>query len=428
MDVPSLSRRRLLILDDDPLTGQTMKSIAERVGLEVRYTSSPADFFRTVAEWRPTHIALDLVMPEMDGIQVIQQLALLRCQSAIILTSGVGSRVLEAARRLADEHGLTITGVLAKPFTLADLRQLLLEDAPLKTPTKARSVAPRWRPTPSDLRQALADRAIVPFYQPKIVCATGALAGFETLARWQHPQYGVVDPSFFVAIAEDAGLVDDLTLSIAEQALQWFAPLCNPSLSNDYARSAPLVGLNLHLGINISVRSLNNAALFHQISEMCRRFGVTPEHLSFELTESSAMDDPVASLKLLTRLRMQGFHLALDDFGTGFSSMLQLVRLPFSEIKIDKSFVSASSRSQESRTVVRSIVDLGRSLGLFCTAEGVEDLDTLSYLRMIGCDLAQGHVIAPPMSGEAARRWIERHAPSLSGKALPITPDEDSPA
>src|SRR5690606_7193943 len=135
------------------------------------------------------------------------------------------------------------------------------------------------------------------------------------------------------------------------------------------------------------------------------RHGLTPEHLVLELTETSAMQDPVASLDMLTRLRMKGFQLSIDDFGTGYSSMVQLVRLPFSEIKLDKSFVMTARKSQESRTVIKSIVDLGKSLGLKSTAEGIEDDETLSYLREIGCDAAQGYLIARPLAAEQAIRW-----------------------
>jgi EAL domain-containing protein (putative c-di-GMP-specific phosphodiesterase class I) len=122
------------------------------------------------------------------------------------------------------------------------------------------------------------------------------------------------------------------------------------------------------------------------------------------------MDNPVMTLDLLTRLRMKGFQLSIDDFGTGYSSMLQLVRLPFSEIKVDKSFVTTATRSTESRVVVESIIALGSSLGLRVVAEGVEDAETMQYLREAQCDLAQGYFIARPMPGEAVWEWLENDA------------------
>ncbi len=407
-----------MILDDDPLIGQTITSIATLAGLEARYTAHSAEFFRVVEEWSPTHIALDLVMPEMDGVQVIQDLALRGCRAAIIITSGVGARVLDAAGRLAAEHGLNIIGVLAKPFTPARLRQLLLSDVPVAPGSSAPVAGPgvgcasAALPDAEDLRQALRSGAIVPYYQPKVVCATGVLAGFEVLARWRHPERGIIHPARFIPLAEANGLIDDLTLHVTEQALRWFAPLCAASKGNgaDAARVSSALGAGLQLAVNISARTLSNTALFDEVRKQCWRLDIAAERLSFELTESSAMDDPVASLDLLTRLRMQGFHLALDDFGTGFSSMVQLVRLPFSELKIDKSFVMTAMHSEESRTVTRFIVDLGRSLGLRCTAEGVEDVHILAYLQAIGCDLAQGYAIARPMSGDAALRWMQQRA------------------
>ena len=127
------------------------------------------------------------------------------------------------------------------------------------------------------------------------------------------------------------------------------------------------------------------------------------------------MVDPILSLDLMTRFRVKGFRLPLDEFGTGYSSIVQLVRLPFSEIKVDKSFVMQAQDSIESRTVIKSIVDLGHSLGLLVTAEGIEDVETLNYLTSLGCDLAQGYFIARPMSGEATHVWAaKRHLEPLA--------------
>jgi EAL domain-containing protein (putative c-di-GMP-specific phosphodiesterase class I)/ActR/RegA family two-component response regulator len=401
------AQRRLLILDDDPMTGETMRRIAEFAGVEVHFTPDPDRFFSLLHQWQPTHIALDLVMPAMDGVQVMAQLAQLACRAKIIITSGVGSRVLDAAGRSAVEHGLNIVGVLAKPFSPAQLRQLLAE------PPSPATVLPPPVPPPvppditlADLGRGLAAREFELLYQPKVNCATGLLEGVEALVRWAHPRYGLVPPLRFIPLAERHGLIDPLTEQVVEQALGWFGRLwADGDMGIEYRD-------RLMLSINISARTLGNGALFDRVQARCEAQGIDPTRLIFELTETSAMDDPVASLDLLTRLRMSGFHLSIDDFGTGFSSMLQLVRLPFSEIKVDKSFVMTAMTSQESRTVVKFIVDLGHSLGLRCTAEGVEDAETLAFLTAIGCDLAQGYYIGRPMAGEAFWAWLaaRRHA------------------
>ncbi len=414
---------RLLILDDDPLTGQTIQRIAEFAGLEVHFTTEPIEFFRILGEWNPTHIALDLIMPEMDGVQVITELARRRCQARIIITSGVGSRVLDAAGRSAAEHGLNIAGVLSKPFSPDSLRRLLAEtpdsnqanDSATSVPAMRNATSRQFEVTETELRRALDNGEFYLVYQPKVECATGVLAGFEALVRWAHPNQGLIPPDRFIPVAEASGLIGALTDQVLSQGLTWFAPLCHAASNSGVLPNQDLIlTLNLTLSVNISAKTLNDAQLIEKVSERCRILGIKPARLIFELTETSAMDDPVASLDRLTRLRMRGFNLSIDDFGTGFSSMLQLVRLPFSEIKVDKSFVMTAQQSQESRTVIKSIVDLGHSLGLQATAEGVEDSATLDYLRQIGCDLAQGYFIARPMPGDAVPEWLVQHEEVLA--------------
>jgi diguanylate cyclase (GGDEF)-like protein len=414
---------RLLILDDDVMTGQTMQSIAEFAGLEVRSTTAHEDFFSAVQGWRPDVIALDLVMPGMDGVEVMKALAERRCRARIIITSGVGSRVLEAAARSAAEHGLDVAGVLAKPFLPAALREQLTRALNVdRTAVPAPPGAPVRRESGTideyDLDRAIGHDEVFMVYQPKLHCRSGALAGFEALARWHHPELGVVPPDRFVALAEHTGRMDALTRKVFAQALDWFADLHNGVGAGETRPLSSQTLANLTLSVNVSAVSLDNVELFDWLEERCRTCGVTPDRLILELTETSAMDDSVASLDMMTRLRMKGFQLSIDDFGTGFSSMLQLVRLPFSEIKVDKSFVQTSAVSEESRAVVRSVVDLGRSLGLQTTAEGVEDADTLDYLRRIGCDLAQGFFIAPPMSGIEVLPWARNHDASRESLRL----------
>lgn len=406
-----MAAKRLLILDDDPMTGQTIQRIAEFAGVDVRFTLEPKEFFQLFDTWQPTHIALDLVMPEMDGVQVMGRLAALNCQAKIIITSGVGGRILDAAGRSAVEHGLNIVGVLAKPFSPANLRELLAEDGkhPSPSPQAPTPSRPPFQPAPltgEDIELALLQQEFQVVYQPKVACQSGALAGFEALVRWHHPSRGIISPMDFIPLSEKLGLIDDITEQVINHALGLMAILgLGEGFCSDVALP-PDIRSSLKLAINISAKTISNVSLFDRIAQNCHDFGIDPHQFIFELTETSAMDDPVASLDLLTRLRMQGFHLSIDDFGTGFSSMLQLVRLPFSEIKVDKSFVMTAMQSQESRTVVKFIVDLGHSLGLTCTAEGVEDAKTLLYLKDAGCDLAQGYHIARPMTVEAIKTWV----------------------
>ena len=389
--------RRLLILDDEEAVGRTLGFVAEEIGFEVRAFTRPAEFFAALDAWQPTHIAIDLVMPEMDGIEAMRLLAERGCQASIIITSGVGSRVLDSARRTATEQGLREVNAISKPFSRDVLRRLLSggrgRSSAHLTAAGAQHVD-AFVITEEQLRNGLEQQQLKLAYQPKIDCSSGALAGFEALVRWAPTPSLLILPDQFVPLAESSGLIKLLTEQVCDQALRWFAQSFTSS--------------TLTLSINFSAKNLADTHLAEWISELCRQHGVDPARVILELTESSAMDDPVKSLALLTRLRMQGFQLSIDDFGTGFSSLVQLVRLPFSELKVDKSFVMTALESHEARAVIKSIVDLGKSLGLRVTAEGVEDAATLDYIISVGCDFAQGYFISEPLPGRDALAWTGR--------------------
>ena len=400
---------RLLIFDDDPGVGNIIRLIAEKSGLSARLVTHPEDFFRAVGEWRPTHITIDLVMPDMDGVQVLVELAARNCKANVIITSGMGGRVLDAAGRSANDHGLNIVGVLAKPFGTAAMQELLLQPAGPGAAGARASLHEQGRQsgeiTVTELSRGIENHELRVAYQPKVECATGHLAGFEALVRWSHPQRGLIMPERFVPLAEKHGLITALTDEVLDQSLDWFSTYLSDNADSGNAAPACTPRSCVSLSINLSATALKDRTMVEDITARCVRRGVPPERLIFELTETSAMEDPVKSLELLTRMRMKGFRLSIDDFGTGYSSMLQLVRMPFSEIKVDKSFVMSGTRSKESLAVVKSIVDLGRSLGLTSTAEGVEDPDMFEYLKRVGCDFAQGYWISRPMNRDAAETW-----------------------
>ena len=395
---------RLLILDDDETIGMTIEAIALSAGAVARLTSEPEEFFLAVADWSPTHICTDLNMPGMDGLAVLTELARRDCKAQVIISSGVGMRVLDAAARKGAEQGLSICGVLAKPFMPDALRQLLQRQAPVP-PRPAPRPDPAYLPSRADLAQALQSRELTVHFQPKVHCASGQLSGLEALVRWQHPVHGLIAPDRFIELAEVTGLIDELTLQVLDQSLAWFVPWRETGSDRQ----------SLTLSINLSARSFGNPTLVSQLHARCQAAGMPPDRLIFELTETAAMDDPVLALELLTRLRLQDFQLSIDDFGTGYSSIVQLVRLPFSEVKVDRAFVMTAATSKESRDVIRSIVGLGHNLGLRVTAEGVEDETALAYLREVGCDEAQGYLIARPLAPAALDAWASAR-PRESGR------------
>lgn len=413
-----MSEHKLLILDDDELTGETIRNVAEYAGMSVQVTTTAIDFFSLLKEWQPSHIALDLIMPDMDGVEVLGALGEQQITAKIIITSGVGHQVLQAAARSAAAHGLNIVGILPKPFNPKAFREMI--DLPSSNTTdlldgqhlQSKSSVPAI--TATDVAQAIKNREITLAYQPKVGCTSGALMGFEVLARWHHSEHGFIAPDLFIAIAEQNHLIDDLTILVFEQALPWFSQF---SLQQ---RQTPTIAQASQLlcSINISALSLPNLDLFNQIEALCHLHEVKLHSIMLELTETGAMDDPVASLDILTRLRMKGFQLSIDDFGTGFSSMLQLVRMPFSEVKVDKSFVMTAQHSRESRLVIQAIIELAHSLDMKVIAEGIEDYATLQFLQQQGCDKAQGYFIGKPVPADQIDQWLQHRKLALEQQRL----------
>ena len=399
---------RLLILDDDSAVGEMIQDIAASVGMTARYLVDPGEFFDAVEEWNPTHLAIDLKMPKMDGVEVLAQLAKRNCQAAIIVSSGVGDRVLDAAARSATERGLNIAGILSKPFTPKALRSLLAV-APAAAKPVTESAATCWKAfevTAAEVKRALEQKELQVFYQPKVECKSGKLVGCEALSRWRHPEHGLIMPDTFIPIAEASMMMGELTRQVMDQTLSCISRHFNgPPRGNGLSQS-DVDAVKPKMAVNMSPQVLRQQSFVEDTLAACSSYGVDPDQLILELTESSAMENPVESLAMLTRLRVKGFHLSIDDFGTGYSPMVQLVQLPFSEIKIDKSFVMTANRSEESRSVIKSIVSLGHSLGLYTVAEGVENAETLEYLSSVGCDAAQGYLISRPIPECELLQWI----------------------
>jgi EAL domain-containing protein (putative c-di-GMP-specific phosphodiesterase class I) len=247
--------------------------------------------------------------------------------------------------------------------------------------------------------RALEEQRLHMAYQPKVSLRDGHLVRVEALARWEDPELGNIEPSRFVPLAEEHGLIDELTQwglrTILRQWLDW----CEE-------------GLDTCIAFNISALSLEHLDFPDLVERMCRALDVPTDRLVLELTEG-ATQPLVKLMDTLTRFRIKGIGLAIDDFGTGYSSLMQLRQLPFTEVKIDQAFVADSSRSRDCRLIIQSITELAHGLGLTATAEGVETVEQLRAVYELGCDLVQGYLISPPLDPtrlvpwkkEFRRRW-----------------------
>jgi len=255
------------------------------------------------------------------------------------------------------------------------------------------------------LRRAIDDGTIGLAYQPKLDIPTGRVTGVEALARWSDARLGRQDPAVFIPIAEEKGLIGAITEAGIKAALgQWLA-----------WREQ---GIVLDIAYNISPTLLGDLDFPDRLQGWCHEAGVPAEHLTLELTEG-ATQHVVHLMDTLTRLRIKGIRAAIDDFGTGYSSLLQLRQLPFNELKIDKWFVTDSTRSPDSALIIHSIIDLAHGLGMSVTAEGVASDVEYDLLARYGCDRAQGSLISMPMEGEALAPWLVESGAQWRERAAP---------
>ena len=248
-------------------------------------------------------------------------------------------------------------------------------------------------------------------YQPKVACDTGDLERVEALVRWEDPKLGTVAPSRFVPLAERHGLIDPLTQwGLRTTLRQWL----------EWRRQ----GLDTCIAFNISALSLQHLDFPDLVERMCRALEVPADRLVLELTEG-ATQPLIKLMDTLTRFRIKGIGLAMDDFGTGYSSLLQLQQLPFTEIKIDRVFITDLPRSKDSQVIVKAAIELAHGLDLSVTAEGVETVEQLGMLRALGCDVVQGYLVAQPLEATELIPWASRH--QRRWKMLVKPPEERTP-
>ena len=391
------SSERIVLIDDDRVVGEIVSALAKAMGLECEVTRTPEEFFQHLgSDTQTTVILLDLVMPEMDGIEILRLLGERNCKARIILMSGINIRVIETAKKLAQSLGLSVVGHLQKPFPIGQLQELLGANLAPEKGVADHAAETQIDIPDADIYRAIENDEFVLFYQPQINIATGIVTGVEALSRWEHPELGLVYPDNFIARIENLGLMDKFCWITAERAL------------NEVRQFSTASGYLPRLAINVSVSSLRDLKFPDIFMNLARKYDFPAERIVLEITESGLMEFSLA-LDVLTRLRMRNFQLSIDDFGTGYSMMKQLQNVPAIELKIDKSFVRQMNNSHADMVMVEKIIEMGHELEMEVIAEGVETEEQYRLLQEKGCDGVQGFFFSRALPPIEILRWLDSY-------------------
>ena len=377
---------RLLVIDDQPDMAAMVGRAARLAGFDTIVTTDGADFLVRALSWSPTVIVLDPAMPEFDGLGILTELADQGSNAHILILSGLSRSAMEAARLFGRNLGLNIGGILQKPLRIEVLR------AALRTIYNDEELI-----SGKDTLLAIERGEFFLEYQPKVRLDTLEPIGVEALARWNHPERGVISPDSFIPIMEGAGVMARFTPHVIAMAVT-------------QARRWRAIGTNLNIAINVSGACVASLPLDSIIARHCADQRVDPAMLTVEITETAAMGDVIQANACMRRLKAMGVRISIDDFGTGYSSLVQLHRLPFSEIKIDRSFVHGCAVNSEGGIIVRTIINLADSLNLEVVAEGIETETSRDFVQSHGCDIGQGYLFSPPRVAQAIPGWIGQSA------------------
>lgn len=393
----------ILVVDDSGVQRQSIMELCRTIGAQSVIEADGGPAALKILTERGASLKLmivDLEMPDIDGVQVMEEVLNLGLTLPIIVASSRESALLASIETMCADLGVNLICALPKPLTIASLTMALTrlnKQVDAQSPSKRNEVDLSVR----DVILALQEHQFQVLYQPKVALRDGSLQGVESLIRWQHPEKGLLAPISFIDYIEHTPLIHDVTHEVLDLALvqcqRWQAQ-----------------GVNLSVSVNLSARSLGKQGFVDTIIERVKASAISPSQLVLEITETAIMADLGVALSTLARLRLKGFGLSIDDFGTGFSSMQQLSRAPFTELKIDRAFVHGAHLRSHLRIMLESTIDMARKLNLIVVAEGVENVEDWALLQALGCELAQGYYVAKPMAGEHLLEWYRTHKARLA--------------
>jgi EAL domain-containing protein (putative c-di-GMP-specific phosphodiesterase class I)/DNA-binding NarL/FixJ family response regulator len=391
----------VLVVEDHDFQRRVARNTLQQ--LEVTRVLEAVDGHAALAELRgsttPVDVVLcDLQMPGMDGIEFIRRVAEERLSPSVIVVSGLEAALLSSVETMARGYGIKMLGAIEKPVTAQKLSNLLARHKQ----GAATVTTPALRFGESEILEALGRGEFVPYFQPKVNFADQRVAGVEALARWRHSRYGVLTPASFLKTVENSAVQTPFTRHILAESFKHFS-------------GWQTSGLDFTLAVNLSLTYLEGERVAEGIIAQARDAGVPCERIVLEITESLATTQYVRVLENLARLRMNGFGISIDDYGTGYSSVQQLSRIPFTELKLDQSFVSGAASKPALRAILESALQLASKLKLNTVAEGIEREEEWLLLKSLGCHAAQGYYISRPLAPEKVAEWVRDWTGSLDG-------------
>ncbi len=375
---------RVLIVDDEAVQRLILARCVEMLGWKADTASSVDEAIAKFSAHAHDIVVIDLCLGEQDGMHLLRHLRQNRADPSVIFVSGMDDRIRAAAFRIASDLGLRVAGTLAKPVDPYRLHALLLSN-PTHTRTDVRSNS--GRPSAEELTRALLDNELHTEYQPKTNLLTGEVVGVEALARWDSPVRGSIPPEQFIPVAERSDLINRLTYRVLEDAIV-------------ACRTWRELQPNCTVAVNVSPQLLSDPRLLTEIDYLLSQNRVPAGALIVEVTESTLISNLPAANEVLTRLSIKGVRISMDDFGTGYSSLQSLLRMPFTELKIDRSFVGVCASDPEAWKIVRATLSLARELGMRSVAEGIETAAINDLLRDAGCEMGQGWHSGRPMRAD----------------------------
>lgn len=396
--IQKLQQASILVVDDDALAQELIVAGLKSIGYEGIRTEGEGEIALKLLREDPAIelIVLDLHMPGIDGIRFMRQLSDFRRNVDVILASGQSGRLLSTTIGLGRSMGLNVLGALQKPVELEQLRELLDQRRCVEIIRQELGVV-RVPLSIDDLRSGVQgiDKDNHPhlMFQPVVSVATGEIVSVEVLARWWNRERGILTPDLFLPLAEEQGLLDQLTRMIyektIEQAARWFK-----------------AGKRISVAVNLSINSFGDDSFAPFLISTAAAHKVDCTGLIFEVSESQTSSVTPDCLEALLNLRLKGFRLSIDDFGTGSSSFAHVKNIPFTELKIDREFVTGAATDGESRSILEESINLARRLNMSVVAEGVETREEWNLVERLGCDFVQGFYCSRPVENSELMKLL----------------------